>query len=68
MFCDSPQGVLVNATSDFGGFNAMNYLDPSLKVLEPYMAVLVAHFETVSGVKYKGHSLIKQLRPVFVLI
>ncbi len=41
------QGVLINATSDFGGFNAMMYLDPSEKVIEPYMANLVQFFTGV---------------------
>jgi hypothetical protein len=43
------QGVEVNATSDFGGFDAMAYLDPSQKIIEPYMANLVKFFTGVSN-------------------
>eukprot|EP00048_Salpingoeca_helianthica_P015048 m.224782 g.224782 ORF g.224782 m.224782 type:complete len:411 (-) comp16543_c0_seq1:261-1493(-) len=37
-------GVQINASSDFGGFGAMAYLDPSLGSLVPYMAPLVSYF------------------------
>ncbi len=42
------QGVLINATSDFGGFGAMAYLDPTLMSLLPYMEPFVQYFQGVS--------------------
>ena len=40
--------MLINATSDFGGFDAMMYLDPDALHLIPYMAALVKYFQGVS--------------------
>lgn len=42
-YSNSP-GVFINATSDFGGFDAMMYLDPDVLHLVPYMAGLVKYF------------------------
>lgn len=42
---DNYPGVSINATSDFGGFDSMAYLDPTLATLMPYMAPLVQYFE-----------------------